>query len=286
MTCRDLLLLIPPSTANLRFTMRCMTDSLMLAMTLAVGLSSRLGARDLPPYCQSDVTGTNLGIDGYASRDGNRCEGVYRLKLAGGSVRLSLRSLTFRRSSASFKDEPLLQVSWHPLPKGTTLRISVVPLNSPVLYRMDTESEGSTGVFQWPADLVRRRFLSYTELGVVASYMDHGAQVIVACALGPASDAGVSSFRADVLSSETVSALEAFSRRCATLSECELPLSGIRIAQLPARNRDGAFTMTLPASSWLGSGFFALRIAGTTANNDRPPLALSLTVHAVQGQQQ
>src|SRR5260370_20094655 len=87
-----------------------------------------------PPYCQRDALNTEMGDEAYAFRDENRCEGVYRLKLSGDSKRFALRSLTVWHSDAPLRDQPddLMQVSWSPLPGQVKLRISVLPLDSPI----------------------------------------------------------------------------------------------------------------------------------------------------------
>jgi len=237
-------------------------------------------ASNVPAYCQVKALGTEAGPDAYTLRDGDRCEGTYRLKLSGGSERLSLRSLTSSRSGASLANQPYLRLSWPSLPTGVRLRISVVPLDSPILYRMDTEVDGAAGVFRWPADIARRRFSGYLSLGVLAFYFDHGQTVHVACALGPVSGADVLALRADVLSLESIRDLEVFSRPCRLPGDCGSPEAGPQIGKLLARDRDGTFTLNIASLGPSTSEFYNVRFAGQVTNIDSPPLALSIILRA------
>lgn len=253
----------------------------VLALSVAaIGPLPSWCQRESPPYCHRDALDTEVGNDAYAFRDGNRCEGTYRLKLSGGSTRFSLRSLTSARSSAVFADPRYLQVSWPSLPSGVKLRISVVPLDSPILYRMDTEADGAAGVFRWPAEIARRRFSSYLDLGVVAFYPRQGRKVHIACVLGPMPAVATPGLRADILSLEPISHLEIFSRSCRLETDCDSPESGPLVRSIPGRDRDGTFTLNIPPLTPADSDFFSLRFAGRAASLDRPPLAVSIILRA------
>jgi hypothetical protein len=235
-------------------------------------------ASEAPSYCQSDALGTESGPDAYGPRGGNRCEGIYRLKLSGGSRRFILCSLTSSRSAAGLMDQVVL-VSWPRLPTGIRLRISVVPLDSPILYRMDTEVDGTTGSFQWPANVARGRFAGYQNLGVVAFYSEGGETVHVACALGPVPRTGAG-LRADILSLEPLHHLEAFSRPCSISADCKTLESGSPAGDLPGRDRDGTFIFQIPSFPSTGSDFYRLRFVGQLVDPKRPPLSTTVILRA------
>jgi hypothetical protein len=259
----------------------CSLRHLLLALWAAAITSlPSWSAPGTPAYCHSDVLGTDSGPDAYAFRDGSRCEGTYRLRMSGGSARLALRSLTSNRSGVSLAGQRHLQISWPSLPAGVRLRISVVPLNSPVLYRMDAEVDGAAGAFQWPADIAHRWFSSYLDLGVLAFYFDQGHTIHVACVLGPVSGAPLSPLRADVLSLESLSRLEVFSRPCRLLADCDSLEAGSLIGTVPGRNRDGAFALNILPPAPSGPDFQRLRFAGQVTNGNGPPLALSIILRA------
>lgn len=259
------------------------TRGLVLALTIALAAVAPVWcAGDSPSYCQRDALNTEVGSAAYAFRDGNRCEGMYRLQLSGGSNRLVLHSLTSGRSTASLADQPDLHVSWPPLPAGIRLRISVVPLGSPLLYRMDTEADGTAGLFHWPATIVRGLFSTYRNLGVIAFYLADGQTVYVACSLGEALGAAPEALQADVLSLEPLRRLEVYSRGCTISKDCDSPEAGSLVAALPGRDRDGTFTLRILSPSPGSSDFYSLRFSGQLATAASPPIATSIILRAMR----
>jgi hypothetical protein len=241
----------------------------------AVTMSSWSASTPNPPeYCQQKFLGSETGVDAYVFR-GDRCEGVYRLKLSG-SGRIALCSLTSSRSEAGLAEQGNLQVSWEPLPTGVQLRISVVPLDSPILYRMDTEVKGSKGVFQWPAKIARELFSGYRNLGVVAYYLANGQAVHVPCALGRLTGRPLGRLRADISSPDPIRTLELFYRPCCISRDCDSLAGGSLAFSVPGRDRDGTFTAMIDWASWPRSHYYNLRFAGQIAN--APPVATSVVV--------
>lgn len=261
------------------------TATFVLALASAATVPPQVWcASESPPYCQRDALDSEKGNEAYAFRDGNRCEGLYRLKLSGGSRKFVLRSLTSNRSAGSLADQADLEVTWPPLPAGVKLRISVVPLNSPILYRMDTEVNGAAGSFKWPARIVRGRFSQYSSLGVIASYAVDDERVYVACNLGPVSGNERAGLRADIFSLEPIRRLEVFSRPCQMpAGDCATPGTGAPVETLPGWDRDGAFAVMISSVGPAGSEFYSLRFAGQVASPSSPPIAISVTLRALKG---
>ena len=265
-----------------------MTEHRLLRFLLFAGVIASCPlwcAGDSPPYCQLDALNTETGHDAYTflTKGGNRCEGVYRLKLSGGSQRLLLRSLTSARSDAPLRGLDKLEVSWPRLPSGTKLRISVLPLDSPILYRMDTEADGKTGDYQWSASIAQQWFSTYRNLGVTAFYVQDGKTVFVPCALGKPYTGAPEALRADLLSLEAVSQIEVYSRGCNISQDCDFPTAGAFVGALPARDRDGAFTIGFASPRSAGSDYYSLRFAATPSNAMSPPLAASIVLRASPG---
>ncbi len=231
-------------------------------------------ASQVPTYCQREWLDTENGSDAYAFR-GDRCEGVYRVKISGGSRRFVLSSLTSSRGEATLKDQSKLEVHWVPLPAGVRLRISVVPISSPVLYRMDTEVDGAAGEFRWPTDIVHGRISSYLNLGVVALYTEGNQTIYVACALGPVPQKSAIGLRADVLSLEPLRRIDVFSRRCSTSGDCPAASESLS-ATLPARDRSGTFTV--PIAPLAQAAFYAFRFVGQIGDGKVPPVATSIVL--------
>ena len=261
--------------SSLSRNLRHMQFALAIATATTLSLPGQTSA---PAYCQQGALGTESGRDAYVFR-GDRCEGIYQLRRSGGSDRLKLRSLTSNRSDAALSCQTDLQISWPPLPSSVKLKIAVVPLDSPLLYRMDTEVNGSKGVFRWPAAIACTLFATYRNLGVLASYLtDDRTQVQVACTLELTTGAGARRVRADILSLEPIHRLQVFSRPCNIATDCNSLGSGSVAYTLAAGDRDGTFAVTIDLAGPPGSEFYNLRFSGEIANAANPTVATSVIV--------
>ena len=264
------------SACDRRLKLRLPRNLRYLELAAALVTATISPSLSAPVYCQPGLLNTETGADAYSFRD-DRCEGIYRLRL-GGSGRIALRSLTSGRSDAALADQADLRVRWTPLPKGVRLRISVVPIDSPILYRMDTEVDGADGVFQWPARIARRLFSGYRNLGVVSHYVVNGQPVQVACALGTLSGAPTGRLRADIFSPDPIRTLELFSRPCRLSIDCDALAAGSLAVSLAGRDRDGTFTVMIDLAASPRSDYYNLRFAGQIVN--APPVATSIVVRA------
>lgn len=106
---------------------------------------------------------------------GDRCEGVYALKVS--STKLRLGSFIARFDGFDPSESKGLEIEWPTLPRSeATIRLRAYSLNPRSYYRMDTEVPAESRRFRWPVELLAALDLGRPEIGVVGWTTDDRCQ--------------------------------------------------------------------------------------------------------------
>jgi len=115
-------------------------------------------------HCDAAITVRDKQPGAYQLR-GDRCEGVYEQKVAGGTG-LLIASLTASALPLEIRPEDKMHLEWT-APVGAGVRIRALSLRYHHYYRMDTLRPAGSSAYVWPADILGKQKLNGKEVGVV-----------------------------------------------------------------------------------------------------------------------
>lgn len=130
---------------------------------------------------------------------GDRCEGIYALKVS--STKLRLGSFTARFDGFDPAQSDGLEIEWPTLPANeASVRLRAYSLNPRTYYRMDTSVPASSRLFRWPVELLAALDLGRPEIGVVGWTTDkhcQGTETYLPLRIHPAGDSDASDGASD-----------------------------------------------------------------------------------------
>lgn len=137
----------------------------VLLTTAAAALPRPAAGEPVEVVCDPGLEAADSRATAYQHR-GDRCEGVYALKVS--SDKLRLVSFTTAFGDFDPRRERGLEIEW-PLsaPAGDAVRLRAYSLNPRTYYRMDSAAAPASGHFTWNSGLLEALGLRRPDLGVV-----------------------------------------------------------------------------------------------------------------------
>jgi hypothetical protein len=135
--------------------------STILAVFLCTSLVAQPGGAT---HCDKGVDVQNRGPSTYRDR-GDRCEGVYEQKVAGGT---GLRIMSLTDTYPDFKVDAgdSMHLAWKS-DGDSQVRLRAISLRQPPYYRMDSTRPSGSSTWTWPASELAVQNMGSREVGLV-----------------------------------------------------------------------------------------------------------------------